>query len=263
MFIFLGQGVSDIMRGLCNRKIFGLTVLMLAIVTFILSLNLTVLLCNLNTSSDSVTVTVPDNDIISSIDTNISNVERLKEEYDNDDVVGIIKIPGTNIDEAVMQTNDNDYYLKHSNNRDYDIHGSIYMDYRIDLSSSKKILIFGHTFPNESIDKVPFNELEKYYSYDYYKEHKNITLELSQEKRTYEIFSVYVETSDFTYMNLNFNDSDDWYNHLLKLKNNSMYNTGIDVTSDSEILILQTCSNNREYSSYEDKYLLIISRRVY
>lgn len=248
------------MKGL-SKVSFGFYLLILAFLTFILSLSITILLCNRNTSLDEMVVIVGEDGNIVDVDTNM--LKKLKEEYGNEDVVGLLNIPDTYIYEAVMQTTDNDYYLNHSKTGDYDIHGSIYMDYRIDLSSSKKILIFGHTFPNESLDKVPFNELEEYYSYDYYKEHKYITLELEQEVRTYEIFSVYVETSDFTYMNLNFNDNNDWYNHLLKLKNNSMYDTGIDVASSDEVLILQTCSNNKKYSSYENKYLLIISRRVY
>ena len=37
-----------------------------------------------------------------------------KETYGNTDIVGNIKIEGTDIDEYIVQTTDNDYYLKHN-----------------------------------------------------------------------------------------------------------------------------------------------------
>ena len=47
-----------------------------------------------------------------------------------------------------------------------------------------------------------------------------------------------------------------------KLKSKSMYDTGVEVTKDDEILILQTCSTHKDYHNYQKKYLLIILRRV-
>jgi sortase B len=136
------------------------------------------------------------------------------------------------------------------------------MDYRIDLNYSNKILIYGHSAINKSLNLVPFNELEEYYSKDYYDIHKYIILELDSGVRTYEIFSVYIETSDFSYLELNFSSNDTWYNHLLSLKNNSIYETNVDITPYDEILILQTCSNSKDYSNYPEKYLLIVAKRI-
>ena len=132
------------------------------------------------------------------------------------------------------------------------------MDYRIDLDNSKKILIYGHS---SKYQDTAFNKLEKYYDKDYYENNKYIKITTPKEVRTYKIFSVYIETNDWTYMNLKFNNDKDWYNHLLKLKNKSLYNTETDITKDDEILILQTCSNKEEYQKYKKKYLLVIAKR--
>ena len=191
-----------------------------------------------------------------------SVLEELRETYNNDEIVGVLKIDNTSILEPVMQASDNSYYLNHTKDKKYEIHGSIYMDYRNNLVDDKKILIYGHSSYGESLDIVPFNELENYYNKDFYDNHKYINLTLDKETRTYEIFSVYVETSDFTYMNLNFDSSDSWYQHLLKLKKKSLYDTSVDVTSDSQIIILQTCSNNSKYKNYKDKYLLVIGKKI-
>ena len=237
------------------KKVFGVLVILM-----VLSLSLEIFI-NSSSTSDEV-VSKIENSTQEVITINDNTLNDLRNEYNNNDIVGIIKIDNTSINEPFAQTTNNDYYLTHTLNKEYDKYGSIYMDYRIDLNDSKKILIFGHNSSIYNNDIVPFKELENYYEEDYYKNHKYITLILEQEIRHYEIFSVYVETSDFTYMNLNFNDEEDWYKHISKLKSKSLYNTNVEINSDDEILILQTCSNNKDYSSYDKKYLLIISRRV-
>ena len=184
---------------------------------------------------------------------------RVKEQYENKDIVGMLKIPNAGLNEIVVQGEDNNYYLSHDINNNYDAYGTTFMDYRINLENSKKILIFGH---NSSKRKTSFQELEKYYEEDYYKNHKTINLITNSEVRTYEIFSVYVEVSDWSYMNLNFEDDAKYYEHIKSLKNKSFYNTGVNVEKNDEVLILQTCSYHKEYSNYDKKYLLIISRRV-
>ena len=101
-----------------------------------------------------------------------------------------------------------------------------------------------------------------YYDKDYYDNHKYVDLTTSTTKKRYEIFSVYVEPTDYSYMNINFNSEEEYLNHLKKLKSKSMYDTGVEVTKDDEILILQTCSTHKDYHNYQKKYLLIILRRV-
>ena len=64
------------------------------------------------------------------------------------------------------------------------------------------------------------------------------------------------------YEYINFNSEEEYLNHLKKLKSKSMYDTGVEVTKDDEILILQTCSTHKNYHNYQKKYLLIILRRV-
>ena len=109
---------------------------------------------------------------------------------------------------------------------------------------------------------MPFKILEEFYDKAYYDEHKYMEITTSTTKKKYEVFSVHVETSDFTYMNINFASDEDYLEHLKKLKAKSMYDTGVEVTKDDEILILQTCSEHPDYRNYAKKYLLIILRRV-
>ena len=71
-------------------------------------------------------------------DTEYSNV---KNKYNNDDLVGIIKIDGANIVEPVFKAKDNDYYLTHNGYKKEDRLGAIYLDYRLSFDTSKKKII--------------------------------------------------------------------------------------------------------------------------
>ena len=186
-------------------------------------------------------------------------ISDVREKYNNDDVKGILEIENTDYIVPVMQSNDNDYYLNHDAYGNNNYMGSIYLDYRVSIDSSRKLLIYGH---NSSNIDMPFKILEEFYDKDYYDNHKYVWITTSTAKKKYEIFSIYVETKDFSYMDVNFASDKDYLEHITKLKEKSMYDTGVEVSSEDEVLILQTCSTHKDYSNYQRKYLLIILRRV-
>ena len=188
---------------------------------------------------------------------NIINSARKK--YNNNGVVGILEINNTDYIVPVMQGDDNKYYLKHTPYGEKSSMGSVYLDYRVDIDSSKKLLIYGH---NSSNVDMPFKILEEFYDRDYYDNHKYVEVTTSNTKKKYEIFSVFVETSDFSYMDITFDNDDEYLNHINNLKSKSMYDTGVTLSKDDEILILQTCSEHPDYRNYQKKYLLIVLRRV-
>ena len=186
-------------------------------------------------------------------------IDNLKQQYNNDDVKGILEINNTDYKVPIMQSNDNDYYLNHTPDNKKSYMGSIYLDFRVDIDTSKKILIYGH---NSSNIDMPFKILEKYYNKDFYQEHKYIEITTSTQKKKYEVISVYVETSDFDYMNIIFNNDEDYIKHINKLKSKSMYEIKTELTPTDEILILQTCSTHKDYYDYKKKYLLVVLKKI-
>lgn len=117
----------------------------------------------------------------------IEQITSLKEKYNNKDVVGTISIDNTDFNTVVMQGNDNSYYLNHLPDKTYNINGSIFLDYRVDIDESEKLLIFGHSSPSYFL---PIMIIENYKDEDYYKEHKYVYLSSIKEVKKYEIFSV-------------------------------------------------------------------------
>ena len=187
-------------------------------------------------------------------------IKELPDEYNSNDVAGFINFPSSAITIPLMQGSDNDYYLNHTPDGKENYVGSIFLDYRLDIEESKKLLVYGHSSKK---GEFPFNFLQNYYlDKDYFLENKNIEIVTNSNKKSYEIFSVYVDTSDFSYMETDYVNDDEYLSHIEDLKNKSIYDTGIKLSSLDEILILQTCSTHDDYKDYENKYLLIIARRV-
>lgn len=185
-------------------------------------------------------------------DTNKQLITKYQKEYNNSDIKAILKIDDILLT-PIVQTTDNNYYLKHDINKNENNNGEVFLDYRI-KDDSKKIIIYGHNNPNGTL---PLSVLEKYKDEDFYKNHSLITLYTINKTYKFKIFTSYVETSDFDYLNLNsFNGT--YENHLNKLKNKSLYNTNTKINSKDKIIILQTCSYESLYKNYKDKYRLVM-----
>lgn len=192
----------------------------------------------------------------------LSNTEKKieeKSELDSiDNFAGNLYI-GNNLISSIVQTNDNTYYLNHNIKKENSKFGAPFLDYRTKIGD-KKIIIYGHNSKNI---KLPFSAFENYYDKSYYENNKYIFLDTVEELKKYEIFSVYIETENFDYMDIDFPTKKGYFDHLNELKNKSFYETGTSLDSDEEVLIIQTCSTLEKYKDYERKYLIIVSRRVY
>lgn len=186
------------------------------------------------------------------------DIYALREEYGNNDIVAVLRIPNTNYEAIIPQGENNSFYLRKDLNRKYDINGVPFLDYRVNLDNSKKILIYGH---NSSKIDMPFKILEKYYNEKFYRNHQYIELETEKEIKRYHIFSVYVETKDFTYYNkIKFENDASYLQHINNLKEKSFYNTGAEVNENDHILILQTCSTLKKYKNEKKKFMLVIAK---
>ena len=85
-------------------------------------------------------------------------INDLKTNYNNQDVVGIIQIPNL-LEEPIVQTNNNDYYLHYDIYKNENINGAAFLDYRNNIRESKKLLIYGHSDP---YGELPFVKIVNY-----------------------------------------------------------------------------------------------------
>ena len=119
----------------------------------------------------------------------------------------------------------------------------------------KEILIFGHSA--RSLETVPFYDIKKYIDKTFYNNHRYINLKFNDEESKWIIFSVMVvKKGDNTHMRLEFDDNS-WNEHLNYIKNNSIYDTAVDINSSDNIIVIQTCN----YSP-ENTYILICAKKI-
>ena len=185
------------------------------------------------------------------------NIEKLQTDYHNENIIGYIIIPNV-VNYPILQTDNNEYYLNHDIEKNQNIKGSIFMDYRVTYNDNK-ILIYGHSGKEQDL---PFLQLNNYDDESFFKDNSTIYLYSKDKVYTYEIFSSYVETKDLDYVNIKSFNGLTWLEHLEKLKDKSNFKKDITLTNDTKILILQTCSMNQSIYSEGGKYKLIIAKLI-
>lgn len=184
-------------------------------------------------------------------------INDLKNKYNNSDVVALVEIPNV-LEEAIVQSTNNDFYLHFDIYRNENIIGASFLDYRNDLTSSNKLLIYSHSDPEGTL---PFVKLNNYNNEEFFKNNKYIYLTDSNSKRKYEVFSSYIETDDFDYVNLKRFNGLTYGEHLNKLKSKSYVQSDVELDDDSKVLILQTCSFNSDINA-KDKFQLVMAKEI-
>ena len=164
----------------------------------------------------------------------------------NPDTIAWLKVNNTDIENVVVKTDNNEYYLKHNFEKKQNVAGWIFADYRNKFDDKDyNIVIYGHNMRNDSM----FGTLKNTLKEEWYKnkENKYVTLVTNSGIKKYEVFSVYEEKVNNYYIQTEF-ENDSKYSEFLKtLKNKSIYNFNTDINNTKGILTLSTCGNDNAY----------------
>ena len=172
------------------------------------------------------------------------NFNALKEK--NSDTVGWLKVENTDIEFPVVQTQNNDFYLNHSFDKNYNSAGWIFMDCNNkNYSEDKNVVIYGHNRRDGSM----FGTLKNVLSEEWQKNNENLIFPFITENKDvkYEVFSIYkIEKEDY-YITTNFKNDEEFLTFIKKIKSRSLKDFGVEVTSDDNILTLSTCADNNNF----------------
>lgn len=173
------------------------------------------------------------------IDVNFDNLKKI-----NSDVVGWIKVNGTNINYPFVQSKDNKYYLTHSFNKSYNNAGWVFLDYRNNNINNRNTIIYAHG----RTDKTMFGTLRKVLNNGWINNTNNYVIKISTEKENslWQIFSIYHIPTTNDYLQTEFKDEREYQRFLNILKNRSNHNFNTSITSNDAILTLSTCYNDSE-----------------
>lgn len=169
---------------------------------------------------------------------NIYDLNMYRDKYNNKDIVGILSIPNTRINTLLLQSDNNEYYLRRLPNKKQHITGSVFIDYRTKINDNNIVIIYGH---NASNYDIPFRYLTNYLDEQFYKNNKHIYIYTDEGSSKYEIFSVYETENDYEHTNINYSTEENFLKHLNVLKDKSIYSTYTSLSSSDDIIILQTC----------------------
>lgn len=171
------------------------------------------------------------------IDVNFDNLKKI-----NSDVVGWIKVNGTNINYPFVQSKDNKYYLTHSFNKSYNNAGWVFLDYRNNNINNRNTIIYAHG----RTDKTMFGTLRKVLNNGWINNTNNYVIKISTEKENslWQIFSIYHIATTNDYLQTEFKDEREYQRFLNILKNRSNHNFNTSITSNDTILTLSTCYND-------------------
>lgn len=179
--------------------------------------------------------------------------------FNNPYFAGWVTISDTGINYPVMQGPDNEYYLSHNMQNEYDKYGLLVMDTRCsDASESPQYIVYGHNARTGSM----FGELKDYRTQRYYEMHPTITFDTLYESSEYDIVSVFTvslaeEAEDVFYEYTDFPSKVIFDNYIDSIKEMSFYDTGIEPEYGDELLSLVTCEN----SIKDGRFVVVASRR--
>lgn len=174
----------------------------------------------------------------------------------NEDVIGWIEIPDTEISYPLMQGDDDQYYLKHTFSGNKNSAGSIFVEAlnKADFSE-RHTIIYGHNMKNGSM----FGGLKEYRNASYLVDHPTIYIDLEDGTHAYAIFSCYETAANSDTYTIGFaSQPDGQYERFLQtIKGRSAYDTGIEVSKNDRVITLSTCTKSGE------KRFVVHGKRVY
>lgn len=224
-----------------------------------------------NASDDVITLILDDKD---KTDNNSSSdekkeVEVLAEYVDlyekNNDFVGWISM-SPYINYPVVQSEDNEYYLKHNFDGGYNENGTIFADYQGVISADEmphNTLLYGHNLITNNFFQ-PLSNFRKE-GISFLINNHMLQFDTLYERNHYKIFSVFLTNTKsehgeiFNYWNkVYFKSKSDFDNFVAECIDRSYFYTGVDLQYGDELLTLSTC----DFSMFSDMRLVVVGRKV-
>ena len=165
----------------------------------------------------------------------------------NQDLVGWVRIDNTNLDVQVVQSNDNDYYLKRDFYRKSSRYGCPYLDFKNDSRYlDDNTVIYGQ----HMTDGLMFSNLDKYKTLEGYKESPIIEYSTLYETYYFKVFAAFISNAKlvddngkfFNFIVTDFATDEKFIGFVDEVEKRSIFNTDVNVQPDDKLITLVTCS---------------------
>lgn len=159
----------------------------------------------------------------------------------NGDTVAWIRAKDTKINYPIVQGKDNDFYLHHLFNKEYNFKGTLFVDCNVkrpfkDFNS----IIYGHTMKDGSM----FKTLGKYEDMEYYDKHKIMFLATPKKNYDVKIFAMAKIVASSDLYKMDFADVVDKQQYIDKVRKISKIKTSVKVGPKDRLIMMSTCTTD-------------------
>lgn len=178
----------------------------------------------------------------------------------NNDLVGWLKIPGTEVDYPVVQSKNNkDFYLKHSFYGNESASGCLYVREACDVfKPSDNVVIYGHHMTYGGM----FATLDRYTRKSFWEENQYFNFDTIYEEHTYQIIAVFKTSANlgegFAYHIFNDANSEEEFNEFIQTVHSlQMYDTGVTAVYGDMLVCLSTCEETLNNGRF-----VVVAKRI-
>ena len=181
---------------------------------------------------------------------------------ENPDIIGWVKIEGTNVDYPVMYTpDDEEKYLYRGFDGKYNAEGLPFLDKDCSMSpESTNLIIYGHNM----LGGTMFQNLMKYEDEEYWKEHPVIEVKTLYETRTYEIIGAFRDRVYYTYEDcfkfyqfIDPQTEEEFDEAISYFIENTPYDMGVEAEFGDNLITLVTCAYHHQFGRY-----VVVAREI-
>lgn len=157
------------------------------------------------------------------------------------DVRGWLTIPGTPIDYPVMQSGEEnpEYYLRRNYQGEYDINGSLFLQWNCSAEEGLNKIIYGHNMNSGAM----FGNLDRYRDPAFWEGRRKVFFQTVNGMEEYEVVSVLnTDIRKFPFTKTEFPDEESLQEYVELAKSRELFETGENVADCHTVLTLVTCA---------------------
>ena len=172
----------------------------------------------------------------------------------NDDFIGWLCIPGTDINYPVMHTPDDpERYLRRNFYGEYSESGVPFLDFRCALDSDN-LIVYGHNMMNGTM----FAGLQGYVQEEFCKEHSTVEFQTADGCTEYQVFAVaWIKSNDDWYKFVSADTAENFNKAVEKVAGKALFTINAVPEYGRQILTLSTCDD-----SANNGRLLVLAAKI-
>lgn len=155
----------------------------------------------------------------------------------------------------IVQAEDNEKYLRHLINGEYNVAGTLFVDYRCPEGlEGRYSLVYGHNMDDGSM----FGSITAYADEEYYKDHPYFEVFVGPDQYLYYVYAAARIEEDSDIFTFDMND-EEFMQVLSDIRALTPYEMiPVQVTPDSHVIVLSTCIDYPR--NYDFRYVVVLVR---